>query len=79
MSLRIFLLLPLMGCASIEMPPPISFPAVCMGEETWEARKNAETLSSMGYKDAGLVVMCADANIRDVLEEECGSDVLQYP
>jgi hypothetical protein len=79
MSLRIFLLLPLMGCASIEMPPPISFPSVCMGEETCEARKNAETLSSMGYKDAGLVVMCADANIRDVLEEECGSDVLQYP
>jgi len=68
-----------MGCASIDMPPPISFPSVCMGEETCEARKNAETLSSMGFNEAGLVIMCSETTIQAVLWEECGSDTLQNP
>jgi hypothetical protein len=52
---------------------------VCMGEAVCEARKNAETLANMGYPDAGLVIMCDDAKIRDVLEVECESSALPYP
>jgi len=50
-----------------------------MGETTCEARKNAETLAEMGFTDAGLVVLCADTKIRDVLEVECESNTLSYP
>ena len=74
----VLLLLP-MGCASIDMPSPISYPSVCMGEMKCEARKNAETLSAMGYTNAALVIMCQDADIRRVLEMECKSDALPYP
>ena len=74
----VLLLLP-MGCASIDMPSPISYPSVCMGEITCEARKNAETLSTLGYDNAALVIMCQDADIRRVLEMECKSDALPYP
>jgi hypothetical protein len=47
-----------------------------MGEETCEARKNAETLAAMGYPDAGLVIMCNHTAIRDVLEVECEPSTL---
>jgi hypothetical protein len=50
-----------------------------MGDENCEARKNAETLAAMGFHDAGLRVMCDDANVRDVLEVECKPDALPYP
>jgi len=33
----------------------------------------------MGFTDAGLVVLCADTQIRDVLEVECESNTLSYP
>ena len=67
------------GCASIEMPSPISLPSICMGEATCESRKNAETLAAMGYPDAGLVIMCSNLEVRSVLEVECGSSTLQHP
>lgn len=63
----------LSGCAEIKMPQPISLPSICLGEETCEARKNAETLASMGFPDAGLVILCSDPNVKSVLEVECGS------
>ena len=47
-----------------------------MGEETCEARKNAETLANMGYPDAGLVIMCSDSIVREALEDECGDELL---
>jgi hypothetical protein len=68
----------LAGCASVETETPLFFPSVCLGEITCEARKNAETLSDMGFPDAGLVIMCRDANVRDVLEVECGPNALPY-
>ena len=71
-----FLPLILAGCATIDVPTPISLPSICMGEERCEARKNAETLASMGYPDAGLVIMCADPRVREHLGEECG-DIVQ--
>jgi len=77
--LRFSLILLVGGCASIEMPSPISLPSICMGEATCESRKNAETLAAMGYPDAGLVIMCSDPAVRDVLEVQCESDALQYP
>ena len=67
------------GCATIDMPSPISLPSICMGEVTCESRKNAETLAAMGYPDAGLVIMCSDPQVRNVLEVQCESDALQYP
>lgn len=67
--------LALSACAEVKMPTPISLPSICMGEETCEARKNAETLAEMGYPDAGLVIMCADERVRAVLEEECGNEL----
>ena len=70
-----FLPLILAGCATIDVPTPISLPSICMGEERCEARKNAETLASMGYPDAGLVIMCADPRVREHLGEECGESV----
>ena len=57
----------LAGCATVDMPAPISLPSLCMGEERCEARKNAETLAAMGYPDAGLVIMCADPRVREHL------------
>ena len=66
----------LAGCATVDMPAPISLPSLCMGEERCEARKNAETLAAMGYPDAGLVIMCADPRVREHLGEECG-DIVQ--
>lgn len=69
----------LSGCATVDMPAPISLPSICMGEERCEARKNAETLAAMGYPDAGLVIMCNDPAVRNVLEVECESSALQYP
>ena len=68
--------LALAGCATVDMPAPISLPSICMGEETCEARKNAETLAAMGYPDAGLVIMCNHTAIGDVLEVECESSTL---
>ena len=68
--------LALTGCATVDMPAPISLPSICMGEETCEARKNAETLAAMGYPDAGLVIMCNHTAIRDVLEVECEPSTL---
>lgn len=65
------ILLLLAGCAEVKAPTPISLPSICMGEERCEARKNAETLAAMGFPDAGLVIMCDDPNVRDVLELEC--------
>ena len=56
------------------MPAPISLPSICMGEDKCEARKNAETLAAMGYPDAGLIIMCADAGVREHLGEQCGQD-----
>lgn len=50
-----------------------------MGEQTCEARKNAETLAVMGYHDAALTIMCSDSRVRGVLEVECGSSPLSYP
>ena len=73
------ILICLAGCAEVRMPPPISLPSVCMKEASCEARKNAETLAAMGYPDAGLVIMCDDPNVRDVLEVECKSNALPYP
>lgn len=70
----IFLLLA--GCAEVTAPTPISLPSICMGEERCEARKNAETLAAMGFPDAGLVIMCDDPNVRDVLEMECEPSTL---
>lgn len=69
----------LAGCAKIDMPTPIALPSICMNDENCEARKNAETLASMGFPDAGLLIMCNDPNVRGVLEVQCGSDALQYP
>ena len=69
----------LVGCAEIKMPTPLSLPAICMGEASCENRKNAETLAAMGFPDAGLVLMCSNANVRNILEVECESDALQYP
>ena len=69
----------LAGCAEIKMPQPISLPSICMGEQTCEARKNAETLAIMGYHDAALTIMCDDSRVRGVLEVECGSSSLSYP
>jgi hypothetical protein len=71
--------LALSGCATLEMPSPISLPSICMGDVKCEARKNAETLATMGFPDAGLVIMCGDTQVRGVLEVECGSDALPYP
>ena len=65
----------LAGCAEVDMPAPVSLPSICMGEETCEARKNAETLAEMGYPDAGLVIMCSDDRVRAVLEERCGDEL----
>ena len=65
------------GCTTVNQP--MLYPSVCMGETTCEARKNAETLAEMGFTDAGLVVLCADTKIRDVLEVECESNTLSYP
>ena len=64
------------GCAQVDMPAPISLPSICMGEDTCEDRKNAETLAAMGYPDAGLVIMCGNPSVRGALEVECGSDAL---
>ena len=66
----------LAGCAEIKTPQPVSLPSICMGEQTCEARKNAETLSKMGYPDAGLVIMCSDSIVREALEDECGDELL---
>lgn len=68
--------LALSGCATVDMPAPLSLPSICMGEETCEARKNAETLAAMGYPDAGLVIMCNHTAIGDVLEMECEPSAL---
>lgn len=68
--------LALAGCATVDMPAPLSLPSICMGEETCEARKNAETLAAMGYPDAGLVILCSRTAIGDVLEVECESSPL---
>lgn len=64
----------LTGCTTVNQP--MFYPSVCMGEASCEARKNAETLADMGFTDAGLVVLCADTKIRDVLEVECEPDAL---
>jgi hypothetical protein len=77
--MRLFPALLLLGCAEIKAPSPLVLPSVCMGDEHCEARKNAETLAAMGFHDAGLRVMCDDANVRDVLEVECEPDALPYP
>ena len=77
--IRFLPVLLLLGCAEIKAPSPLVLPSVCMGDEHCEARKNAETLADMGYPDAGLRVMCDDANVRDVLEVECEPDALPYP
>lgn len=77
--IRVLPIFLLAGCAEITVPTPVSFPAVCMGEETCEARKNAETLAAMGYPDAGLIIMCSDTAIGNVLEMECESGSLSYP
>ena len=53
------------------MPTPISLPSICMGEETCESRKNAETLAAMGFPDAGLVIMCSDPRVREALPIKC--------
>jgi len=75
--MRWFAILLLAGCTAVNQP--VLYPSVCMGETTCEARKNAETLAEMGFTDAGLVVLCADTKIRDVLEVECGPTALSYP
>ena len=69
----------LAGCATIDLPTPISLPSICNGETTCEARKNAETLAAMGFPDAGLVIMCSDPKVRAVLEMECEPVSLSYP
>ena len=80
MSARLIVIsLLLAACAKVDMPSPISLPSICMDDEKCEARKNAETLANMGYPDAGLVIMCSDPNVRNVLEVQCGPDALQYP
>ena len=65
------------GCSTIEMPAPLSFPSACGGDKACETRKNAETLSAMGYTDAGLVLMCADDQVQAVLEKlgQCGHEL----
>jgi len=75
----LFPLIFLIGCAEIRMPTPVSLPSICMGEEFCEDRKAAETLAAMGFADAGLIIMCSNPNVRNILEVECGSDALQYP
>lgn len=68
------------GCAEIKAPQPVSFPSVCWGEgkEDCERRKNAETLAAMGYYNAALIYMCSDPRVRNVLDEQCGNDAVQY-
>ena len=73
----LFALIFLGGCAEIRMPPPISLPSLCMGEEACENRKSAKTLADMGYIDAALQIICDHKNVKDILEAECGSSVLQ--
>jgi len=73
----LFALILLGGCAEIRMPSPISLPSLCMGEEACENRKSAKTLADMGYIDAALQIICDDKNVKDILEAECGSSVLQ--
>ena len=77
--IRLVPILLLMGCAEIKVPSPISLPSVCMGEDTCEDRKNAETLAAMGYPDAGLIIMCGNPDVRGALEVECGPNALSYP
>jgi hypothetical protein len=79
MMIRLLPVLALGACTTVDNQTPMLFPSVCMGEAVCEARKNAETLANMGYPDAGLVIMCDDAKIRDVLEVECESSALPYP
>ena len=77
--IRLLPALLLLGCAEIKAPSPVVLPSVCMGDENCEARKNAETLAAMGFHDAGLRVMCDDADVRDILEVECEPNALPYP
>ncbi len=74
--IRVLPVMILAGCTTVNQP--ILYPSICMGEATCEARKNAKTLAEMGFTDAGLVVLCADTQIRDVLEVECESSTLSY-
>ena len=67
----LFALIFLGGCAEIRMPPPISLPSICMGEESCENRKSAKTLADMGYTNAALAIICNDKNVKDILEAEC--------
>ena len=73
--IRLLPILLLSACATVDMPSPISLPSICMGEETCESRKNAETLAAMGFPDAGLVIMCSNARVREHLGDECGERV----
>jgi len=75
--LRLLPILLVAGCSAVELPAPLSLPSVCMGDETCEARKNAETLATMGYTDAGLILMCADDSVRAALEKlgQCGHEL----
>lgn len=72
--IRVLPVMILAGCTTVNQP--ILYPSICMGEATCEARKNAKTLADMGFTDAGLVVLCADTKIRDVLEVECEPNAL---
>ena len=76
-KIKCLFLMFLVGCAEISMPPPISLPSLCMGEEVCENRKSAKTLADMGYTDAALQILCDDENVKDILEAECSSSISQ--
>ena len=76
LMLRLLPVLALGACTTVENQTPMLFPSVCMGEAKCEARKNAETLADMGFPGAGLVIMCDDAQTRDVLEVQCEPSAL---
>ena len=67
------------GCATIDMPSSTSYPSICDGDTGCEKRANAITLYQMGYRSAGVRILCDDPNVRSVLEVQCKSDALPYP
>ena len=50
----------------------IVLPSSCLDKDTTcERNLNAQTLSAIGQKEAAVQLMCTDANVRDVMGEQC--------
>lgn len=67
------------GCATIDLPASVAYPSICDGDAGCEKRANAVTLYQMGYRAAGVRILCDDPDVRMVLEVQCKSDALPYP